>query len=77
MDLTRGIFLLVGLIAIIAGAFMLFFEAGLDRWVSMTILIGGVLIFVGLAVVGFATSAPRDPPPETRERRPPKEERRR
>lgn len=75
MDLTRGLFLFVGLVAIIAGAFMLFFEAGLDRWVSMSILVAGVLIFVGLAVVGFATGAPRDPPPPRERRAPPREER--
>lgn len=53
---------------------MLFFEAGLERWISMTILLAGVLIFVGIAVIGFASSAPRDPPPRER-REPPPEER--
>lgn len=77
MDPTRGIFLVLGLVAIIAGAFMLFFEAGLDRWVSMTILVAGILVFVGLIVVGFATSAPQDPPPPEERPPPEREERRR
>lgn len=74
MDFVRMTFMLLGLIAVIGGALMLFFEAGLERWISMTILLAGVLIFVGIAVIGFASSAPRDPPPRER-REPPPEER--
>jgi hypothetical protein len=56
---------MVGLVAILAGAYLLYFEAGLDRWVSIGILGAGVLVFVGLAVMTFATNSPRDPAPRT------------
>lgn len=52
---------MVGLVAILAGAYLLYFEAGLDRWVSIGILGAGLLLFVGLAVMTFASSAPSEP----------------
>jgi hypothetical protein len=62
---------MVGLVAILAGAYLLYFEAGFDRWVSIGILGAGLLLFVGLAVMTFASSAPTDPSPRVvREERP-------
>ena len=65
MNATRTVMWLVGLVAILAGAYLLYFEAGLDRWVSLGIVGAGVLIFVGLAVMTFAGGA-RDTAPDTR-----------
>jgi hypothetical protein len=63
MNATRAVIWMVGLVAILAGAYLLYFEAGLDRWVSIGILGAGILVFVGLAVMTFAGSAPTDPAP--------------
>ena len=63
MNATRAVIWMLGLVAILAGAYMLYFEAGLDRWVSIGILGAGLLLFIGLAVMTFANSAPTDPAP--------------
>ena len=63
MNATRAVIWMLGLVAILAGAYMLYFEAGLDRWVSIGILGAGLLLFIGLAVMTFANSAPTDPSP--------------
>ena len=60
MNATRAIFLVLGIAFILAGAYMLFFQANLDRWISVGILTAGILIFVGVVVLGFAGSAPSD-----------------
>lgn len=64
MNPTRAVIWMLGLVAILAGAYLLYFEAGLDRWVSIGLLGAGLLVFVGLAVMTFANSAPRDPSPQ-------------
>lgn len=61
MNATRSVLWMIGLVAIIAGAYLLYFEAGLDRWVSIGILGAGILVFVGLAAMTFASGAPNDP----------------
>ncbi|MEA3136402.1 MAG: hypothetical protein QOJ26_1073 [Thermoplasmata archaeon] len=53
----------VGLVVILAGAYLLYFEAGFDRWISIGVLGAGLLLFVGLAVMSFAGGAPTDPSP--------------
>lgn len=63
MNATRSVMWMVGLVAILAGAYLLYFEAGLDRWVSIGILGAGLLLFIGLAVMTFAQSAPSEPSP--------------
>lgn len=63
MNATRSVMWMVGLVAILAGAYLLYFEAGLDRWVSLGILGAGLLLFIGLAVMTFANSAPSEPSP--------------
>lgn len=55
----------VGLIIVVAAAYLLYFEADLNRWLSMGILSAGILLFVGLAVMMFAGSAPSEPPART------------
>lgn len=64
MNATRTVMWMVGLVAILVGAFLLYFETGLDRWVSLGIVGAGLLVFVGLAVMTFAGGA-RDSPPAT------------
>lgn len=75
MDLARTMLMVLGLVAIIGGVLMVFFEVGLDQWISMNLLIAGLLIFAGMAVLVFAGSAPFDPP-HGRERRREREEER-
>lgn len=60
MNATRAVFWMVGIVFILAGAFMLYFEAGLSRWVSIGVVTAGVLLFVGLAVMGYSQTAPTD-----------------
>lgn len=68
MNATRSVMWMVGLVAILAGAYLLYFEAGLERWVSLGIVGAGLLVFVGLAVMTFSQTAPNDPSPRTIER---------
>lgn len=63
MNATRTVIWMVGLVAILAGAYLLYFEANLDRWVSLGILGAGVLVFIGVAVMTFAGSAASEPAP--------------
>ena len=55
MNPTRTVMWMVGLVAILAGAYLLYFEANLARWVSIGILGAGLLVFIGLAVMTFAS----------------------
>lgn len=75
MDLARTMLMVLGLVAVIGGVLMVFFEVGLDQWISRNLLIAGMLIFAGMAVLVFASSAPSEPPrgPEPRSR--PRDER--
>jgi hypothetical protein len=54
---------MLGIVVILAGVFLLYFEAGLSRWVSLGIVGAGVLLFVGMAIMAFASGAPSDPSP--------------
>lgn len=67
MNPTRTVVWMVGLVAILAGAYLLYFEAGFDRWVSLGILGAGLLVFIGIAVMTFANTAPQEPRREVRE----------
>lgn len=67
MNPTRMVIWMVGLVAILAGAYLLYFEANLDRWVSIGILGAGLLVFIGLAVMTFASGAPSEPRTAVRE----------
>jgi multisubunit Na+/H+ antiporter MnhC subunit len=61
MNASRSITLFLGLAFLLAGAYLLYFEANLSRWVSVGILSAGVLLFIGLAVMSYASSAPVEP----------------
>lgn len=60
MNATRAILWVLGVVFVLGGAYMLYFQAGLNRWVSIGILTAGFLLFIGLAVMGFAGSAPSE-----------------
>ena len=58
MNASRTITMILGLAFLLAGAYLLYFEANLSRWVSVGILSAGVLLFIGLAVMTYAGNAP-------------------
>ncbi|HUR64405.1 MAG TPA: hypothetical protein VM241_07985 [Candidatus Thermoplasmatota archaeon] len=62
MNATRAILWVLGIVFVLGGAYMLYFQAGLNRWVSIGVLTAGFLLFIGLAVMGFAGRAPSDTP---------------
>ncbi|MEA3204347.1 MAG: hypothetical protein QOI63_2029 [Thermoplasmata archaeon] len=62
MNATRAILWVLGIVFVLGGAYMLYFQAGLNRWVSIGVLTAGFLLFIGLAVMGFAGQAPSDTP---------------
>jgi hypothetical protein len=68
MNATRAILWVLGIAFVLGGAYMLYFEAGLNRWVSIGVLTAGFLLFIGLAVLGFADRAPSDAPAVVEER---------
>lgn len=65
MNASRTITMILGLAFLLAGAYLLYFEANLSRWVSIGILSAGVLLFIGLAVMSYAGSAPVEPAART------------
>lgn len=60
MSPTRTIIWIVGVLMLVGGAAILFFETGLAAWVPATIAGAGLLIIIGLLVLTFATQAPSD-----------------
>ena len=62
MNTTRAILWVFGIILVLVGAYMLYYQAGLDRWVSIGILTAGFLVFIGLAVMAFSETARSDTP---------------
>lgn len=61
MNATRGIVMSVGIAIVLVGAYLLYFEADLNRWVSIGILTAGILLFIGVAVMAFAGGGRSDP----------------
>ncbi|MHB8605388.1 MAG: hypothetical protein ACYDCK_09040 [Thermoplasmatota archaeon] len=55
---TRALLWFVGVAVVIVGIWMLFFQTDLQRWIPMTVLTAGVIIFVGVAVMTFADRSP-------------------
>lgn len=51
---------ILGLALVLVGAWMLFFQTGLDRWVPMGIAGAGLLVLIGLLVIGFSENASGD-----------------
>lgn len=60
MNATRAILMSAGIVIVLVGAYLLYFEANLDRWISIGILTAGILLFVGMCVMAFAGGARSD-----------------
>ena len=65
MNPVRTVLLVLGIALVVLGAYMLYFEAGLQRWVSLGVVTAGLLILVGLIVMGVAGGARIDRPMTT------------
>jgi NADH:ubiquinone oxidoreductase subunit 6 (subunit J) len=57
---VRMVLYLFGTILVLAGLWMLLAETGLAKWVPTGLLVAGVLLIVGMAVMGFAEHAPAE-----------------
>lgn len=55
-----------GVVIVLFGAYLLYFEADLNRWISIGLLTAGILLFVGVCVMMFAGGARSDPPEAAR-----------
>lgn len=65
---SRMILYLLGAGLVVLAVVMFFFASNLDNWVPVSMLVAGILLILGLAVMGFADNAPSDRPPVVRER---------
>lgn len=61
MNVGRTIGWLIGIVLVLVGVYMLYFATGIDQFVSIGVITAGVLIFLGLAVMGFASNMRREP----------------
>lgn len=53
--------MMVGVGVLLIGAYLFYFQADLDRWVSIGIVTAGILVFVGVCIMMFAGGARTDP----------------
>lgn len=60
MNPARVLLYLCGIILVVGALWMFFFSAGLARWIPVSMLVAGILLVVGLAIMGFADRAPED-----------------
>ncbi len=60
MSATRLMLYTLGSLFVIGGIVMLFFETGLDKWISSGMALAGLIIIVGVAVMGLADKARKD-----------------
>ena len=65
MNTLRGILMMAGVGILLIGAYLFYFQADLDRWVSIGIVTAGILVFVGVCVMMFAGGARADPAPRS------------
>lgn len=56
MNAARMVVFILGIALVVAGAWMLFFQAGLSRWIPLGVAGAGLLVLIGLLIVGFADS---------------------
>ena len=54
MNVTRMLLFIVGGALMIVAVGMLFFETGLNQWVSAGVALAGLLLLVGLLIVGVS-----------------------
>lgn len=62
MNPARTLLYICGIILVVGALWMFFFSAGLARWVPVSMLVAGILLVVGLAIMGFADRSPDDAP---------------
>ncbi|MFO1533038.1 MAG: hypothetical protein ABR562_04970 [Thermoplasmatota archaeon] len=60
MNGTRMVVFILGLALVLVGAWMLFFQTGLSKWVPVGIAGAGLLVLIGLLVIGFSEDASSD-----------------
>lgn len=60
MSPTRLFIWIVGVLLVIAGLMVLFFQTGISQWIPASIAGAGLLLLVGLLVVSFANRAPTE-----------------
>jgi hypothetical protein len=60
MNAARMVVFILGIALVILGAWMLFFQAGLNKWVPIGVAGAGLLILIGLMVVGFSEEVPEE-----------------
>jgi hypothetical protein len=51
---------MIGVILVLAAAFIFFVSTGLARWIPFSIAAAAVILFIGLAVMSFAEKASDD-----------------
>jgi CHASE2 domain-containing sensor protein len=60
MNGARMVVFVLGLALILVGAWMLFVQANLSRWIPIGIAGAGLLVLIGLLVIGFSENASSD-----------------
>ncbi|MHB8604091.1 MAG: hypothetical protein ACYDCK_02450 [Thermoplasmatota archaeon] len=50
----------LGIAIVLVGVYLFYFQAGIERWISIGILTAGVVLFVGFAVMAYASGSPSD-----------------
>lgn len=61
MNTLRGILMLVGVGVLLIGAYLFYFQADIDRWVSIGIVTAGILVFIVMNLVVDLFYAVLDP----------------
>jgi hypothetical protein len=62
MHPVRLAIMVVGLLLIVGGAIMLYFEAGWDHIIPIGVMTAGLVLLIGLLVVSFAAYTRLEPP---------------
>ncbi|MHB8633170.1 MAG: hypothetical protein ACYDBQ_04255 [Thermoplasmatota archaeon] len=60
MSVARVFLYAVGIALVVAALAMFYYNTNLNRWVPVSILVAGILLVIGLAVMGFAEEVPTE-----------------
>lgn len=60
MSPARMLLYFFGILLVVMSIGIFFFQTGLDEWVPVSLLVAGILLIIGLAVMGFADNAPSE-----------------
>lgn len=58
MSASRTLLYFLGIVLVVIAVAVFFFQAGLNRWIPVSMLAAGILLIIGLSVMGFAEDAP-------------------